>query len=1226
MNSQLARADSRESLFSCVSGVGSWQPGDRARIDQRSGTVAYVGPTKFAPGEWIGLILDEPLGKNDGSVQGYRYFTCKPEHGLFCKSSKLERIVLSPSRLESSTLNVGESISPYAAEYGFDIGDRVVVSGGKHGSVRFIGETEFAQSIWVGIELEQPLGKNDGSVQGKRYFTCKTPYGVFVPPSKVTKASSQTPGKMTVVHTKTSLLRQNRGLGESRESLSSIGRSSVASSRFGLMRTPGYNHRSYSVSGNGYNATIKALEEALKEKELHLEQVIRERDMERSEIGQLSSGDQAEKISKLQSEKADLKNVLLEKEKILEDLTFRLEEETILKECRIEELQKKLASLESASTSEGPTGPSLPNKEEADTKSIDWESKCLELEKQLQKTKEELSNERFAFEEQIAGANAAVEEKDKLLIAALRSSTEAEQLMKIRVGLELALKEAQDQKEIAERNNRVLEESMLSLKKELSRLKSDLEVLKNEKVLLEEALEAAHVEKAATHEILNEKDKGIQWVKDFLMENITTLTAREEEKSMKEAASAFEKESECSFFEDIALQGQLKALKDNLKASNEEHSRCAELERQLKEADAKIAVEKDALLSKEEELAAVNENLRNIESKHKIEVDLLISKHSEHIEKLNSSLKLMQSANQQLLEKSSELESKVADLDKNLLLGRQLFSEKEKELRDEIASAAAQWKATEVNLIDELKKERATNEKLTFERNELEKLTELSELELEKRSQEIVLLRDKLDVLTSELTQVTESRTHIEESLRQQKDAFAALQNTIDSSKHGEDAMAEDLTAAYTLSAERLAEINRLQSVVENLEEKLSMKESLAFELTSKLSDTEDRLTKIVEERDGDIKQLEQSLSQEEATRMKAENDLKMKLEEIAGLRQDLEVLTKKSEELEDLSKKLRSDLIQKDIELEMARKESESAAVQSLNQALAVSNSLVMEYLEAKEKCSFDIEVLSKNLADKEESEQLMREELAAAKLQIDQLSREKQILVDQQQNTSADGDGLKEKVRKELIAAVNEVHSVGEQSLFSREEVEKLKEELAEKQREVSSLRLNEVNANLLASEAKQKIDLYNELEEDWKKKQLRMSEKIDELTIQLEQAKARTQCEEINSLRKELAFSHSIIADQRRKMTALQEKVDALNKLAADSLTTVVPNISFGRRELKPRMYCDICEVFDEHETEDCSKQSAEEVNVRQKAKKPPPPRREYCDHCEVFGHDTLACGSH
>lgn len=53
----------------------------------------------------------------------------------------------------------------YVVRFRFDIGDRVLVSGGKQGVVRFLGETEFAQGIWAGIELEQPLGKNDGSVQ-----------------------------------------------------------------------------------------------------------------------------------------------------------------------------------------------------------------------------------------------------------------------------------------------------------------------------------------------------------------------------------------------------------------------------------------------------------------------------------------------------------------------------------------------------------------------------------------------------------------------------------------------------------------------------------------------------------------------------------------------------------------------------------------------------------------------------------------------------------------------------------------------------------------------------------------------------------------------------------------------------------------------------------------------------------------------------------------------------
>nr|XP_023016379.1 kinesin-like protein KIF13B isoform X2 [Leptinotarsa decemlineata] len=54
-----------------------------------SGVVAYIGGTEFASGTWIGVALDAPKGKNDGSIKGIRYFDCKPKHGMFVRADKL---------------------------------------------------------------------------------------------------------------------------------------------------------------------------------------------------------------------------------------------------------------------------------------------------------------------------------------------------------------------------------------------------------------------------------------------------------------------------------------------------------------------------------------------------------------------------------------------------------------------------------------------------------------------------------------------------------------------------------------------------------------------------------------------------------------------------------------------------------------------------------------------------------------------------------------------------------------------------------------------------------------------------------------------------------------------------------------------------------------------------------------------------------------------------------
>ncbi|XP_071953459.1 CAP-Gly domain-containing linker protein 4-like isoform X2 [Antedon mediterranea] len=193
--------------------------GDKVTVGgSKIGILRYCGTTQFAPGVWAGIELPDPEGKNDGSVGGIAYFSCPVKHGVFAPMSKVVKpgtpTKSTTPRSNSATINYGgvdvskvaskidtgrknrspSMSSSYAEE--IDVGERVIVAGQRVGIVRFCGETMFAPGVWYGIELDKALGKNDGSVSGERYFHCKPKYGVFAPPSRVTRMNGSLAGSV----------------------------------------------------------------------------------------------------------------------------------------------------------------------------------------------------------------------------------------------------------------------------------------------------------------------------------------------------------------------------------------------------------------------------------------------------------------------------------------------------------------------------------------------------------------------------------------------------------------------------------------------------------------------------------------------------------------------------------------------------------------------------------------------------------------------------------------------------------------------------------------------------------------------------------------------------------------------------------------------------------------------------------------------------------------------
>lgn len=92
------------------------------------------------------------------------------------------------------------SNAQYEEELGVHIGDQCMVEARNFNGVatiRYVGPCNKRTGLWIGLELPEPgprpltaVGRNDGKLEARRYFTCLANCGLFVRPEKITKLTS----------------------------------------------------------------------------------------------------------------------------------------------------------------------------------------------------------------------------------------------------------------------------------------------------------------------------------------------------------------------------------------------------------------------------------------------------------------------------------------------------------------------------------------------------------------------------------------------------------------------------------------------------------------------------------------------------------------------------------------------------------------------------------------------------------------------------------------------------------------------------------------------------------------------------------------------------------------------------------------------------------------------------------------------------------------------------
>lgn len=131
------------------------------------------------------MMSDEDYNKREGTYRQWKEEQLRKDPTWTLEKAMAEKrgetYVPPKAKIEDEDLMAEEA-------KGIEVGMRCEVTpGAKRGEVKFVGKDVQGLPLgwWVGVQFDEPLGKNDGTVKGVRYFECMDGYGSFQRPDKV---------------------------------------------------------------------------------------------------------------------------------------------------------------------------------------------------------------------------------------------------------------------------------------------------------------------------------------------------------------------------------------------------------------------------------------------------------------------------------------------------------------------------------------------------------------------------------------------------------------------------------------------------------------------------------------------------------------------------------------------------------------------------------------------------------------------------------------------------------------------------------------------------------------------------------------------------------------------------------------------------------------------------------------------------------------------------------